>query len=322
MWAILQTAVAAGLAWWLTRDVLGHAQPFFAPIAAAVCLWATNVVRAEIAGDLVIGVAAGIAIGTGVNAVLGDGAIAMTVVVLLALWVAVTIAQAFAAQRPTFVNQTVISAILILTFPHSGFGVERFFDALIGGGVAVVFSIVLFPKNPLTMLDRARQGVLLDVRDILNRIGDDDAPTSGWVVVAARRLHRRLALLGDARSTARQLVRLCPRRWSLRGATRIADGQSAQLALLATSVLQLARIATTSTDPLDESLRTAITILGEAVAALADDEPAAAATRVASIHADIAALAPACGAGTRGQLAAMLHACATELQQAVGLPTP
>ncbi|WP_238158822.1 hypothetical protein [Mycobacterium sp. MFM001] len=37
LWPIAQTAIAASLAWYLARDVLGHHNPFFAPIAAAVC---------------------------------------------------------------------------------------------------------------------------------------------------------------------------------------------------------------------------------------------------------------------------------------------
>jgi len=37
-WAILQTSVAAQLAWLISHALLDHPQPFFAPIAAAVCL--------------------------------------------------------------------------------------------------------------------------------------------------------------------------------------------------------------------------------------------------------------------------------------------
>ena len=37
-WHIGQCAVAAALAWYLAHDVVGHPQPFFAPIVAVVCL--------------------------------------------------------------------------------------------------------------------------------------------------------------------------------------------------------------------------------------------------------------------------------------------
>ena len=40
-WAIAQCAVAAGVAWWLASDVLGHTSPFFAP-GAAVMGWVVS----------------------------------------------------------------------------------------------------------------------------------------------------------------------------------------------------------------------------------------------------------------------------------------
>ena len=40
---IVQTSVASGLAWYIAHDVLGHPQPFFAPIASAVSLSISNV---------------------------------------------------------------------------------------------------------------------------------------------------------------------------------------------------------------------------------------------------------------------------------------
>jgi hypothetical protein len=37
-WPIVQTAVAATVAWFIAATVLGHEEPFFAPIAAVVSL--------------------------------------------------------------------------------------------------------------------------------------------------------------------------------------------------------------------------------------------------------------------------------------------
>jgi hypothetical protein len=52
VWLIAQTSVAAGLAWYLTHDVLGHRHPFFGPIDVYPCCWST-VVRVE--GRVIIG---------------------------------------------------------------------------------------------------------------------------------------------------------------------------------------------------------------------------------------------------------------------------
>lgn len=319
LWPIAQTAIAASLAWYLARDVLGHHNPFFAPIAAAVCLWATNVVRAELAVEMVIGVTLGIGVGTGVLAVLGNGAISIGVAVLISLFLAVLIGQNFTGQRTMFVNQTVISAILVLAFPHTGLGLERLFDALIGGGLAVMFSILIFPKNPLTVLRDARRDVLTALNDILAQIGyptQDLAP--GWALTAADQLHGQLAQLIAARNTATQLARVCPRRWPLRSATRAVDREASQLGLLGSSVLQLARAVTTarnSSGPLADPLCAAIADLADAGTALADNEPVAAAAHAASACRHTADLRSATANDVL--LTAAIDTCAHELQQVI-----
>ncbi|QZA08065.1 FUSC family protein [Mycolicibacter heraklionensis] len=280
-WAILQTALAAGAAWYLARDVLDHAAPFFAPIAASVCMWATNVVRAQLAIEMVIGVGLGIGLGSLVNMLLGTGPIAMAVVVLVSLSTALLVGRGFLQHRPMFVNQTVISAILVLSLPHSGIGTERLFDALVGGGIAAIFSILIFPRNPVNVLQDARVEVLTAVRDVLAQThchtGDSD-----WMLSVAAALHDRLARLTEARGTAEQLARICPLRWSLRAATRTADRQAAQLSLLSTSVVQLARTITGTAEPLNEPVQEAVGELAAAASALTRDETAAAAAHVTS----------------------------------------
>lgn len=320
LWPIAQTTVAAAIAWYLAHDVLGHREPFFAPIAAAVCLWTTNLVRAELAVEMIIGVALGIAVGTTVLATLGAGPIGMGAAVLVSLTLAVLIAQSFSTQRTMFVNQSVISAILIVAFPHTGLGVERLYDALIGGGLAVVFSILLSPKNPLTVLSDARRDALTALRDILAQIdcctGDPTKADQTWALASADRLHRRLAGLIEARGTARQLARVCPCRWSLRNAVRIADHRAAHVALLGSSVLALARALTSAVAP-SEPLRAATGDLAAAATALADDKPETAVAHAESARRHAAALP---SATQRAGLAAVIDACAAEMQQVISAP--
>jgi len=314
VWAILQTALAAGLAWYLTRDVLGHSAPFFAPIAASVCMWSTNVVRAQLALEMVIGVGLGIGLGSGVHSLLGAGPMAMGVVVLISLSTALLIGRGFLLHRPMFVNQTVISAILVLAFPRGGIGTERLFDALIGGGIAAVFSIVLFPKNPLTVLQHARVEVLAAVHDILTQIptrtGDSE-----WILTVAAALHDRLAHLTEARSTAAQIARICPLRWRLRDTTRAADRQAARLSLLAGSVLHLARLVTEAGEPLAEPVASAIGELATAASALADDEATPAAAHVESARGHTVLGEPSNAA----VLATAIGACLDELDRVISL---
>src|SRR6516165_1112016 len=119
---LAQTSVASGLAWYLAHDVLAHPQPFFAPIAAAVCLSISNVLRAQRAVQMMIGVTLGIGIGTVVQGLLGPGAVPIAVATLIALSLAVVIGQGFIGQGMMFANQTVVSSILVLALYRSGVG--------------------------------------------------------------------------------------------------------------------------------------------------------------------------------------------------------
>ena len=60
---IPQTAVTAGLAWLLASELFRHANPFFAPIAAIICLGGTFGHRMRRGVEIAIGVAVGIAVG-------------------------------------------------------------------------------------------------------------------------------------------------------------------------------------------------------------------------------------------------------------------
>lgn len=133
---LLQTSLAAGLSWYLAHDVLDHPQPFFAPIAAAVSLSTSNVLRAQRAVQMMIGVTLGIGLGTVVQGMLGPGALPIAVAALVALGAAVFIGGGFIGHGMMFANQTVVSALLVLALYRGGAGPERIFDALIGGAVA------------------------------------------------------------------------------------------------------------------------------------------------------------------------------------------
>lgn len=54
-WPIVQTSVAAGLSWYIAHTLLKHPQPFFAPIAAMVCLSASSVLRGQRAVQMMLG---------------------------------------------------------------------------------------------------------------------------------------------------------------------------------------------------------------------------------------------------------------------------
>ena len=68
---LVQSAVGAGLAYFVASELLGHEQPFFAPVAAIVGLGATYRQRGRRAVEIVIGVAIGVGVGDLVVALVG-----------------------------------------------------------------------------------------------------------------------------------------------------------------------------------------------------------------------------------------------------------
>jgi len=244
-WPVLQTSAAAGIAWWVAHDVLGHAQPFFAPIAAAVSLSTSQVQRARRSVQMVIGVLLGIGVAELLQPLIGRSAVAIAAAVLVTLVLAVGVGIGFVGEGMMFVNQAAASAILVVALHRAGTGGERAVDALVGGAVALVIGVGLFPAEPLKLLWRAENGVLRAVRAVLLR--EPLPPSSGsdrdmdWPLAASHEVHRRLSALTAARSTARANVRIAPRRMRMRARVEAEERRVAGMYLLAGGALSLVR---------------------------------------------------------------------------------
>src|SRR5690606_31980113 len=87
--AILQCAVAAGLAWLVAAELLGHPRPFFAPVAAVICIGVAAGRRLPRLVELVAGVSLGVGVGDLLVLRIGSGAWQIALVVALAMAVAV-----------------------------------------------------------------------------------------------------------------------------------------------------------------------------------------------------------------------------------------
>jgi uncharacterized membrane protein YgaE (UPF0421/DUF939 family) len=322
---LAQTSVASGLAWYLAHDVLAHPQPFFAPIAAAVCLSISNVLRAQRAVQMMVGVTLGIGMGTVVRDLLGTGAVPIAIATLIALSAAVSIGRGFIGQGMMFANQTVVSSILVLALPRSGVGYERVYDALIGGCLAIVFAVLLFPADPLKVLRSARIGVLDTLNGVLSRTADFAAarrqPPPDWPLSAVDRVHEQVGGLIQARATAGQVVRLSPRRRRLRDTVEGADHQAVHVALLAVSVLQLARVVAPAVDGRSWLPQPVHAVLGElaGATALADADPVAATEHAAEARRLAAALHSVACDSREVVLADVVQACIDDLQRVIDL---
>lgn len=164
LWPILQTAVAATVSWELARLVPGHDAPLFAPIVAIVAMGISAGRRARQAVRLVLGVALGVVVADVLVNVLGEGPLQL----VLILFVSMALARALSAQ-PAFVTQAGISALLVVAVERQTQGLtpERLIDALIGGGVALVMSLLLFPIDPLREVRKTSAEVFGELAAIL-----------------------------------------------------------------------------------------------------------------------------------------------------------
>jgi uncharacterized membrane protein YgaE (UPF0421/DUF939 family) len=243
--AVVLAAVAAALAWYFAHDVLGHSQPFFAPIAAAISLSTSQIQRSRRIAQMVSGVLLGIVIGEGLHSLLGGSTAALGVIVLVTMIVAMAAGVGFFGDGMMFPNQAAASAILVATVHHQGTGAERAVDAVVGGGVALVLGVGLFPSHPLAVLQEAEQRVLealaTRLSELMRLLGDGREPGDGWTLESGLEIHNRLSALARARATARVAVRVAPRRWRLRAVVDAEDRRTARLDLLANAALSLMR---------------------------------------------------------------------------------
>jgi uncharacterized membrane protein YgaE (UPF0421/DUF939 family) len=269
---VAQAALAAAVAWFIADRALDHPQPIFAPIAAAVAMSTSRVQRSARIVQLVIGVLLGIAIGEGLRAVLGTSAVALGLIVFAAFAAAVMSGVGFVGEGMMFANQTAASAILVVTLQQREAGADRAVDALLGGAVALIFAVLVFPTEPLSLLADAERRVLRSLADTLQDtaglLSSGVKPRAGWLLARRSDAHTQLALLDRSRATARISVRIAPRRWHLRAVVASEIDRLMQIDTLVDSVVGLARATTGGAsvdEPLPYALQRDIAVLGNAV---------------------------------------------------------
>jgi uncharacterized membrane protein YgaE (UPF0421/DUF939 family) len=220
---IAQCALAAGVAWALARYVVGHPTPFFAPVAAMICLGFSFGQRLRRVAELMVGVAIGVGVGdlfvnlfgTGVGQVVFVVAFAMSIAVLLGAGTLMT-------------TQAGVQAALVTTLlpdPQAGF--SRWLDAALGGAVALAAATIAPAKAIRRPREQAAQ-VLNELASILIETADGlRAHDSEAITDALRRARASESLLDELSSAAEEgaaVVRMSPFRRRHRGRVQqIAD---------------------------------------------------------------------------------------------------
>lgn len=218
---IVQASLAAGLAYWFAKDVLGHSNPFFAPMAAFISLNVmTRGPRLKHSMEIVVGVTLGVGVGDLIIGVLGSGVWQLTVGVFVAMMIGVSL-----GRGPLVVNQAASSAVLIATImpPGSGPEYERMVDALVGGGIGILV-MALIPRNPV---NEARRSIARVVQmesevlyDIAQGLRDNDISRMNAALQAGRASQGDITAMNQTVADGRELVKFSPMRMRKGGQLR------------------------------------------------------------------------------------------------------
>jgi uncharacterized membrane protein YgaE (UPF0421/DUF939 family) len=271
--AAAQSGIAAGLAWFIAHNLLGHPRPFFAPIAAVIVLSAAVGQRWRRAVELVFGVAVGIAVGDVLVLLVGVGPIQIAVVVMLAILVV----AGLGGGGGIAVSQAAASAVLVATLqpPTGGIYYGRFIDALVGGAVGIVVLALLLPFNPLIRVQRDA-GKTLDrlsgaLHQAVRAIESRDADRAQQGLDGLRAGEHEYAQLRDSLTMGQETAAIAPLRWRSRPAlTQYVDAAihieraTRNVRVLLARVRAMVRDSESVPEQLSEALR----LLAEAVSTL------------------------------------------------------
>ena len=290
--SIFQASVSAGIAWLIATEVLGHEQPFFAPVSAIITLGITVGQRGQRAAEVALGVALGIAVADLLVLQIGTGTAQLALVVLLA-----TSAAIFLGSGQMLATQAAVSAALVATLqpPTDGVSFARFLDALVGGGVALVINALVLPARPLDLMRRASAPLLEELSAVLEDIAVAVERREYELAVAALERAREVDELAhrfeDAVDVSRETTRYAPPRRGARGAVESYADAAARIDLAVRNVRVLAR-GTIRALSLDENvppdIAGALRDLAAAVRALPaalDDDDAADSVREPAVRA-------------------------------------
>ena len=208
--AVLQTALAAAVAWTVAREVVGHRHPFVAPVSAIVALGITYGQRTRRSIEIAVGVAVGVLISDLITLGLGSGPLQIALVIALAMSAAIVL-----GGSRLVVTQAATSAVLVATVAvPQHVTLARSVDALVGGAVALLVNLVLFPVNPVRLARRAAEPLLAELpavlRDIAKALEDREHDAAVDALARARTMDELSGRFAEATQTGTEVVALSP----------------------------------------------------------------------------------------------------------------
>ncbi len=208
---ILQCGVGAAAAWWVAGSVLNHPQPFFAPVTAMVCLGLSYGQRLRRVADVMLGVAIGVFVGDVFIHYFGSGVWQIVLVAVIAMGVAT-----LSGARLMLTTQAGLQAVIVTTLvAQPGQAFSRWIDALVGGSIALVLTLVA-PAAPIRRPRQRAAAVVHELsemlRDTVTALREGDAELASSTLARARASEGMLRDLRDASEEGMAVVRLSPLR--------------------------------------------------------------------------------------------------------------
>ncbi|WP_257160695.1 FUSC family protein [Corynebacterium cystitidis] len=215
--AIVQSALAAGLAFWVASEVVGHHLPFFAPISVVIVLGFTGGDRIKRALDMSFGCVVGVLLGDLLFANLGAGGWQIALAVGISL-----ITASFLTSSVLVNNQVAIGSILIATImsPDAATtGVDRTIDAIIGSTIGLL-TIALLPSSPLASARHELSKLLGISSSVLDDVADGlrnkDASLIEGALRAIRGTQNDIDKMLEATRSGTESAQLSPFLWGTR----------------------------------------------------------------------------------------------------------
>ncbi|MGF0118141.1 FUSC family protein [Promicromonospora sp. Marseille-Q5078] len=223
-WPIVQASLAAGAAYGFAHLVLGHDQPFFAAVAAWVCLGFSFDRDLRRVAEVAVGVAVGVAMGDFVVHLIGSGWWQLTVVLLVS-----ALLGRFIDRGALLATQAGVQAIVVVGLPAAVAtegAIGRWTDALVGGAVALILAL-LTPGDPRRRLRAAAEEATLELASVLESVArglrDADDDDIAGALVRGRAAETVLADWRDLARKSREIARVSVNRVHRDEITRLAS---------------------------------------------------------------------------------------------------
>lgn len=264
---IVQSTAAATVAWLIAKRLIHHHQPFFAPVSALVSLNTALGERGLNALRLLQGVIVGIGVAELTLLALGGGYGPLALATFVALAIAAALGRARIVRA-----QAAISAILTIAVANGEVGYQRLLDALIGAGVALVFTQLLFSPEPFRLLRHVETNALdamASALDLAAQALDGDEAVADRAIGSQRELRDHLSELARIRRVTPRVARHSLV-WRARVTPLVRENEDAgYLDLLGGSCLMLTRTSLATGEPEQRRLAPCIRALSETLADLA-----------------------------------------------------